>query len=121
MLFKRSPLTILKERTEMGFTCREFTVLAAGILEAKGYKSRVVTLLKKNFHYGYGKTHWVIEAYIKSIRKWVLFDPQNNCYWKYEDKLLSGNEIKRLKMKGLIPNAYVDNVLSTKLKTWVEY
>ncbi|MDD3744394.1 MAG: transglutaminase-like domain-containing protein [Lentimicrobiaceae bacterium] len=118
---KCSPLTILKEKTEMGFTCREFAVLGAGVLQAKGYKSRVVTLLKKNFHYGYGKTHWVLEAYLPSLRKWVLFDTQNNCYWKYEDKLLSGNEIKKLKMKDLSPNAYVNNILSAKLKSWLEY
>lgn len=116
-----APLTILKERTEMGFTCREFAVLGAGVLQAKGYKSRVLTLLKKNFHYGYGKTHWVLEAYLPSLRKWVLFDVQNDSYWKYEDKLLSGNEIKRLKKKGLFPNAYIDNVLSKKLKSWIEY
>ena len=120
---KLSPCAILKEKNSFGFTCREFAILSASIMQLNGICARAITILKKNYNYGYGKSHWVCEAWIDSLNKWILLDPQNNCCWKVGDVYLNGAELRELKRKGSTDglDAFVENKRTPELKSWLEY
>lgn len=96
-----NPLTILKEAThETAFTCREYAILLASVLQANGYPARVLGLMKKNYYCGTGKGHWATEVWSDSLQKWILLDSQNNCRWRHEGKTLNAHEIREHVLAG---------------------
>lgn len=96
-----NPLTILRQAShDTGFTCREYAILLASVLQANAQPARVLALMKENYHYGYGKGHWATEVWSDSLQKWILLDPQNNCHWKHEGKTLNAHEIREHVLAG---------------------
>lgn len=119
-----NPITILKEAdNKKGFTCQEFSILQASVLQAHGYPARVVAILQNNYSYGTGKGHWVTEVWSDDFNKWILLDPQNNCYWMKGKEVLNAVEIHGYEIKGEIHGivAYVNGRKKLSLISWLEY
>ncbi len=118
------PITILKEADDKrGFTCQEFSILLAAALQAYGYPARVIAILKDNYGYGTGKGHWVIEVWSDERDKWILLDPQNNCYWMAGKNILNAYEIREylLTGKATMVEPYVNGRKAPGLKNWLEH
>ncbi|HAD82181.1 MAG: hypothetical protein A2509_00765 [Candidatus Edwardsbacteria bacterium RIFOXYD12_FULL_50_11] len=119
-----NPLTILKEAdNKKGFTCQEFSILLASVLQTHGYPARVVVILKNNYSYGTGKGHWVTEIWSNDLNKWILLDPQNNCYWMAGKEVLNASEIREYVLKGKTQQMepYVNGRKAGSLMNWLEY
>ncbi|MBU1356057.1 MAG: transglutaminase-like domain-containing protein [Candidatus Edwardsbacteria bacterium] len=119
-----NPITILKEADDKrGFTCQEFSILLAAVMQAQGYPARVIAILKNNYGYGTGKGHWVIEVWSDDFDKWILLDPQNNCYWMAGKEVLNASEIREYVLKGKTQqvNPYINGRKAVSLKSWLEY
>jgi len=119
-----NPIAILKESdNEKGFTCQEYSILQASVLQAYGYPARVVAILQNNYNYGTGKGHWVTEVWSDDFNKWILLDPQNNCYWMKGKEVLNAVEIRGYVIKGEIHGIvpYVNGRKKVSLKSWLEY
>lgn len=118
------PITILKEADDKrGFTCQEFSILLAAALQAYGYPARVIAILKDNYSYGTGKGHWVIEVWSDELDKWILLDPQNNCYWMTKKNILNAYELREHLVTGKATTVepYVNGRKAPALKSWLEY
>ncbi len=119
-----NPLTILKEaKSKKMFTCKEYAVLLTACLLANGHPARLIALLKEDYQYGKGKGHWVTEVWSDCKEKWILLDPQNNCYWKFGNEILNAYEIRNFVAENQIAKL---NPISTKysgkeMKKWLEY
>ena len=119
-----NPIIILKEADDKrGFTCQEFSILLAAVMQAHGYPARVIAILKNNYGYGTGKGHWVIEVWSDDFDKWILLDPQNNCYWMAGKEVLNASEIREYVLKGKAQqvNPYINGRKAVSLKSWLEY
>jgi hypothetical protein len=119
-----NPLTILKEAdNKKGFTCQEFSILLAAVMQTHGYPARVIAILKNNYGYGTGKGHWVTEVWSDDYDKWILLDPQNNCYWMAGKEVLNASEIREYVLIGKTQpiQPYVNDRKAVTLKSWLEY
>lgn len=75
-------LSILREviTEKKQFRCVEYSIVIAGCLNALGIKSRVLRLRTCDVETRpYGAGHVVVEAYLKSLGKWIMIDGQENC------------------------------------------
>lgn len=92
------PLNILKEATrdKVGFRCIEFAIVLNGLINSLGVVSRIVFLHQKRMDKLIGGgTHAVIEAYLPTFNKWVLFDPSYKKVVYFRGEPLNGYEILR--------------------------
>ncbi len=118
-----SPVTILNEaRQKKMFTCQEYAILFAAVMQTHRYPARVIALLKEDYSYGSGKGHWATEVWSNTLDKWVLFDPQNNCYWKSGKEALNAIEIRDfvLKKKQRLMAAYSKGKHLSAMKSWLD-
>lgn len=77
------PQNILNEAitNKKGFRCIEFAIVLNGLINAIGIVSRIVFLHRKGIEKLVGgATHAVVEAFLPSYGKWVLFDAAYNKY-----------------------------------------
>jgi hypothetical protein len=119
-----NPLVILKEsKSKKMFTCIEYAILLTSCLLANGYPARVIAVLKPDYQYGTGKGHWLTEVWSNLLQKWILLDPQNNCFWRYKEKILNAYEIRSLviKRKTNKLEAVSDMKPKNELKTWLDF
>ncbi|HTY08962.1 MAG TPA: transglutaminase-like domain-containing protein [Candidatus Edwardsbacteria bacterium] len=118
------PLTIFREsQHQKRFTCQEYAVLLAAVLQAHGHPARVIVLLKNGYQYGSGKGHWVAEVWSDHFNKWVLLDPQNNCYWKYGNMTLNAAEIRDLLVSNKTKHikAFSRGKESGEMESWLDH
>jgi len=75
------PLSIVQEvmTNKKQFRCVEYSIVLAGCLNALGICSRVLGLKTSDVETReYGAGHRIVEAYIPSLSKWIMIDPQAN-------------------------------------------
>jgi hypothetical protein len=74
---KNEPLVILKEAEQgKGFRCVEHATLLQGCLSSFGFKSRSLSLMRKEIEkVERAGGHVVVEVYLDSIKRWVMLDP----------------------------------------------
>ena len=75
---QNDPLTILREAAEgRNFRCVEYAIVTCGVLTALGVPARTMSLKTQDVETReVGASHVVLEAYLKSLRKWVFVDSQ---------------------------------------------
>jgi len=75
---RNDPIQILYEaRRGATFSCREYSLVAAGCLNSLGIKTRVVEIMPENVEeLTKGSYHIVAEAYLNDLGRWAMLDPQ---------------------------------------------
>lgn len=75
---RNDPIQILHEaRRGATFSCREYSLVAAGCLNSIGIKTRVVEIMPKNVEeLTKGSYHIVAEAFLNDLGRWAMLDPQ---------------------------------------------
>jgi hypothetical protein len=117
------PITILREaRDKRRLTCQEYALLLSSVLQCHGRPARVIAAARDNYHHGYGKGHWLIEAWSDTLSKWIVMDPQNNCIWRRGRELLNGAELRCAlatgAADGIVPS--VNGRESLRLMPWLQ-
>lgn len=64
------------------FRCQEYSIVLREALQSLGFPARIVELGREGISFGIGKSHFVVEVWNNTFRKWVLLDPQNNLLWR---------------------------------------
>lgn len=64
------------------FRCHEYAIVLREALQALGFPARIVELGCDGISFGIGKSHFVVEVWNNTLRKWILLDPQNNLLWR---------------------------------------
>ena len=61
-----------------GMNCRTFAITLTDLLNAAGVKSRMIHCLPYDTYDI--ESHFVVEAYVQSLNKWIMLDPSFGCY-----------------------------------------
>jgi hypothetical protein len=91
------------DRVDAGerFACVEYAVVLAQALNVRGIPARRVTLRMAQHHAGVGRSHFVAEAWIDELSRWVLLDAQNGATWHdAAGRELGFLELRRLRDNG---------------------
>ncbi len=107
------------------FRCVEYSIVLAHLLTILGYPARTVGLLPYETTLS-SNSHVCVEVWSNQFQKWILFDPQNNGYWKTGNEILNAMEIRELRLnnkeKDLKFIIDQNEIESSKLKeTWAQY
>lgn len=98
------PISILKESARgKRFRCVQFGIVLAGALGAFGLPARVVSMMSADVETREsGASHVVTEAWLSSLKKWVMFDAQENALVSFNGTPLSCAEIaSHLRVPGI--------------------
>ena len=78
---QNDPITILREASRgKRFRCVQFGIVLAGALTAFGIPARVVSMMTRDVETREkSASHVVTEAWISSLRKWVMLDAQEDA------------------------------------------
>lgn len=90
--------------------CLCHAIVMNELLLSYGYKSRKIFCF--NNDYMPTNNHVLVEAYIYSMKKWVVFDPTANSYFTDDNKVpLSLKELRKLFNENKIPNIIYSKTL----------
>ena len=73
------------------YLCGDIAKMFIVLVQSKGFHARKIGLNRSD-----GIGHVVVEVYNPTSQKWVLFDPTNNIYYKFDNKILNAIELMRL-------------------------
>jgi len=76
-------------KTKLFLTCGPSSKLASRLLGEWGYKSRRASAITLDEWNSYDNSHTVIEVFNPQLKKWVVFDIDNNTYFSRNGQLLS--------------------------------
>lgn len=82
--------------SKLFITCGTVSTLTNKILERVGIRSRVVLGMTTEKWNNYDNGHTLIEVYRERYKKWVLYDLDNNCFFKRDKEPLSLVELSYL-------------------------
>lgn len=91
------PIQILKEaKAGKKFRCVEYSIVLQAALNCNNLKSLVLYLRTQDVETRKsGAGHVVVECYLESVRRWVMFDPQTNVHSEKNDIPLNAVELQR--------------------------
>jgi transglutaminase-like putative cysteine protease len=94
---RQDPISILDEaRLGRDFRSDEYSIVLSAALNAVGIPARVLNLMMQDVETrDTGATHAVVEAYLFSLKKWVMIDPQFDAVPKLAGKPLNAVELQR--------------------------
>ncbi len=121
------PIQILTEaRQGKKFRCVEYSIVLHAALGCYGIKSRVLGLRTSDVETRQlGAGHVVVESYLESLGKWVLFDPQLNVHAKKNGVPLNAVELQHellssfKDVKMYILNSLLDNGFKEEYSDWL--
>lgn len=70
-------------------TCGPKTEWVKNFLDTHSIKSRIVSTLTLEEWNSYDNGHIMIEIFRQDMKKWVLYDLDNNCFFEHDNKMLS--------------------------------
>ena len=77
------------------YLCDDLARMFIILVQSKGLQARKIGLNRAD-----GIGHVVVEVYDPSAQKWVLFDPTNNIYYKFDNEILNALELMHLMRDG---------------------
>ena len=94
------------ERAKTGrisLTCGRITQFVRYHVNAQGYRSRRVELKTLDEWNSYDNGHFLMEIFCPKEQRWILFDPDMGCRFRYEGRYLNLGETTRLYKSGSNP------------------